>query len=136
MQRVLVVDKNKDPLMPCHPARARKLLKKGRAAIFRRYPFTIILLAQEGGETQPIQLKIDPGSETTGLALVGEFKRGLRVIWTGALHHREQQIRDALLHRQQIRRGRRSRKTSTETIQGISYKYCQPIHRSDGYSYG
>jgi hypothetical protein len=26
-------------------------------------------------------------------------------------------------------------KTATETVQGISYKYCQPQHRSDGYAY-
>ena len=30
MQKVLVVDKYKRPLMPCQPARARELLKKGR----------------------------------------------------------------------------------------------------------
>ncbi|MEL7433840.1 MAG: RRXRR domain-containing protein, partial [Chloroflexota bacterium] len=43
MQHVFVLDKNKEPLMPCHPARARELLKKGKAAVFRQYPFTIIL---------------------------------------------------------------------------------------------
>jgi hypothetical protein len=26
-------------------------------------------------------------------------------------------------------------KTETETVQGISGKYCQPIHRTDGYNY-
>jgi len=57
MQRVFVVDKNKQPLMLCHPARARELLKKGRATVFRRYPFTIILLDREGGETQATQIK-------------------------------------------------------------------------------
>ena len=70
MQRVLVVDKNREPLMPCHPARARELLKRGHAAVFRRYPFTIILKDRAGGEIQPPQLKIDPGSKTTGIALV------------------------------------------------------------------
>jgi hypothetical protein len=25
--------------------------------------------------------------------------------------------------------------TETETVQGISCKYCQPIHRTDGYGY-
>ncbi|MGF1505697.1 MAG: hypothetical protein GYB64_01500 [Chloroflexi bacterium] len=33
MQRVLVVDKNKNPLMPTSPARARQLLSKGKAAV-------------------------------------------------------------------------------------------------------
>lgn len=27
MQRVFVLDKNEQPLMPCHPARARELLR-------------------------------------------------------------------------------------------------------------
>ncbi|WP_196218833.1 RRXRR domain-containing protein, partial [Anoxybacillus flavithermus] len=33
----------KRPLAPCHEAVARKLLKQGKAAIYKRYPFTIIL---------------------------------------------------------------------------------------------
>jgi 5-methylcytosine-specific restriction endonuclease McrA len=111
MQRVLVIDNNKQPMMPCHPARARQLLNKGKAAVYRRYPFTIILKEREGGETQPVALKIDPGSKTTGIALVGDFKRGKRVIWAAELAHRGSQIRDALLSRRQIRRGRRARHT-------------------------
>ena len=79
MQRVLVLDKNRVPLMPCHPARARKLLKAGRASVIRRYPFTIILHDREGGETQPTQFKVDPGSRKSGLALVAEFPRGKEV---------------------------------------------------------
>jgi hypothetical protein len=27
-------------------------------------------------------------------------------------------------------------KTTTGTIQGIQYRYCQPLHRGDGYAYG
>ena len=111
MQRVLVVDKDRAPLMPCHPARARELLKQGRAAVLRRYPFTIILKDRTGGEVQATQFKVDPGAKTTGLALVANFKRGLRCIWAAELAHRGQQIRDALLSRRQLRRGRRGRKT-------------------------
>ena len=72
--RVLVIDKNKCPLMPCKPARARKMLRDGRAAVFRRFPFTIILKQDSGDSTQAVSVKIDPGSKTTGLALVAEFK--------------------------------------------------------------
>lgn len=111
MQRVLVLDKNKQPLAPCHPARARELLRAGKAAVFRRYPFTIILKEREGGDTQPVVLKIDPGSKQTGLALVADFKRGKRVVWAAELTHRGQFIRDALLSRRQLRQGRRSRHT-------------------------
>jgi 5-methylcytosine-specific restriction endonuclease McrA len=111
MQRVLVIDKHKQPLMPCHPARARQLLREGKAAVFRKYPFTIILKEREGGEIQPVQVKVDPGSKTTGIVVVGDFKRGKRVIWAAELTHRGQQIRNALLSRKQSRRSRRNRKT-------------------------
>jgi len=111
MQRVFVIDKNKKPLMPCHPARARELLHKGKAAVYRTFPFTIILKEREGGDTQPIAFKVDPGSKATGMALVADFKRGKRVIWAGELTHRGQQIRDALLSRRQLRRSRRARHT-------------------------
>ena len=33
MQRAFVLDKNKQPLMPCHRARARELLKKKKATV-------------------------------------------------------------------------------------------------------
>lgn len=97
--------------MPCHPARARKLLKKGRAVVFRRFPFTIILKDREGGKTQHIELKVDPGSKTTGIALVADCKNGKKVFWAANLNHRGQKIRNALLSRRAIRRSRRNRKT-------------------------
>jgi len=111
MQRVFVLDKNKNPLMPCHSARARQLLKQGKAAVFRQYPFTIILKERNGGDVQPVTLKVDPGSKTSGIAMVADFKQGKRVIWAGELTHRGQQIRDRLLSRRQIRNSRRSQKT-------------------------
>src|SRR5262245_24047137 len=111
MQRVLVIDKNKQPLMPCHPARARQMLREGKAAVFQRYPSMIIIKEREDGDTQPVQIKLDPGSHTTGIAVVGDFKRGKRVLWAAELTHRGQQIRNALLSRKQTRRSRRKRKT-------------------------
>ena len=70
--QVFVLDKRKKPLMPCHPARARKLLRKGRAVVHKIAPFTIRLKDRIGGETQPVRVKLDPGSKTTGLAVVRE----------------------------------------------------------------
>ena len=106
---VFVLDKNRKPLDPCHPAKARKLLKSGRAKMLRRYPFTIIVkdLEVENCVTHDHQLKIDPGAKTTGLAIV----RGNRVVWGAELTHRGFQIREALTSRRQLRRGRRNRKT-------------------------
>ena len=48
--RVFVIDSRKTPLMPCHPARARDLLRAGKAAVFRRFPFTIILRERFDGD--------------------------------------------------------------------------------------
>ena len=97
--------------MPCHPARARELLRAGKAKVFRRAPFTIILTERATGEMQPIEEKIDPGSKTTGLVLVGHFKRGPCVIFAAHLNHRGQKIVEALITRRALRRGRRARHT-------------------------
>jgi len=97
--------------MPCHPARARKLLKNGKAAVYRRYPFIIIMKCRVGGDLQPIEIKFDPGSRTTGIALVGHFDRGPEVIWAGNLNHRGHQIKRNLDSRRAVRRSRRNRKT-------------------------
>ncbi|MEN8215240.1 MAG: RNA-guided endonuclease IscB [Pseudomonadota bacterium] len=111
MQKVLVLDLKKMPLMPCHPARARELLKKGRAAVYKRYPFTIILKDRVGGDVQPVELKFDPGSKTTGIALVGQFERGLEIVFGANLNHRGQKIKKDLESRRANRRARRNRKT-------------------------
>jgi 5-methylcytosine-specific restriction endonuclease McrA len=104
----LVLDTNKRPLDPVHPSTARLLLNQQKAAVFRRFPFTIILkVANSNAPTQPIQLKIDPGSKITGIALVQNDK----VIWAGELQHRGSQIKDSLLTRRAIRRSRRSKHT-------------------------
>ncbi|MDC0835950.1 RNA-guided endonuclease IscB, partial [Geitlerinema sp. CS-897] len=97
------------PLAPCHPAKARRLLKSGRASVFRRYPFTIILHEIEAKDcvVRETQLKIDPGSQTTGLAILSEN----RVIWASELSYRGQQIKNDLEKRRALRRSRRHRKT-------------------------
>lgn len=104
---VFVLDINKKPLNPCHPAVARKLLKQGRAAVFKRYPFTIILFEEKETPNTQLRLKIDPGSKVTGLTLV----LGSEIVWAAELHHRGDVIRKNLYDRRCLRRGRRSRKT-------------------------
>lgn len=109
MSKVFVLDTNQRPLNPVHPGRARMLLNKGKAAVFRRYPFTLILKGEVKGDVEPLRLKIDPGSKVTGLALVGEESG--EVVWAAELEHRGLQVKSALQTRAQLRRGRRSRKT-------------------------
>ena len=106
---VFLIDSNKTPLNPVHPAQARKLLDSGKAAVFQCYPFTLILKRViENPNLYPLTLKIDPGSKFTGIALV--TNQG-NVVWAMELQHRGQQIKDALLHRRALRRARRNRNT-------------------------
>jgi 5-methylcytosine-specific restriction endonuclease McrA len=110
MQRVFVLDAHMRPLMPCRPARARLLLTQKRAAVCRRYPFTIILKASKpDAAVAPMRVKVDPGSAITGLAVVSDANG--EVVWAAELEHRGQQVRDALLARRAIRRSRRQRHT-------------------------
>lgn len=111
MNRIFVLDNRKQPLSPCSPARARILLREGRAAVYRRFPFTIILKNRTGGETQPVELKLDPGSKTTGIALVAEVKTGKVAVFAAELNHRGAAIKKALADRRMYRRNRRARKT-------------------------
>lgn len=85
------------------------MLKAGEAAVFRRYPFTIILKRPPSDiVVQPLRFKVDLGSKTTGIALVNE--KGL-VVFGAELTHRGRSIKASLDSRRSLRRNRRSRKT-------------------------
>jgi 5-methylcytosine-specific restriction endonuclease McrA len=110
MSHVFVVDSDQQPLSPVHAGRARLLLKEGKAAVYRRYPFTLILKRKvEQPTPAPLRLKIDPGARTTGLALVNEAAG--EVVWAAELTHRGEAIQQALTKRRGVRRGRRQRQT-------------------------
>lgn len=110
MSYVFVLDTNKQPLNPVHPGWARKLLSSGRAAVYKRYPCTIILKhAMPNAEVQPLRLKIDPGSKTTGISIVNDNTGD--VPFAAELNHRGQQIKKSMDSRRAIRRSRRKRKT-------------------------
>ena len=106
--------------MPCSEKRARLLLERGRARLHRVVPFVIRLVDRqaETSELQPLRVKLDPGSKTTGLALVrdtsqvdtttGEILRGAAVLNLFELTHRGRQISEALTARRSMRRRRRS----------------------------
>ena len=114
---VFVLDKHKAPLMPCSEKRARLLLDRGRAVVVNMYPFTIRLKNRIGGETQPIRIKLDPGSRYTGVAVVREsetvdtdteeIKVNLSVLNLFQLNHRGRAISENLTSRSAMRRRRR-----------------------------
>jgi len=104
---VFVLDTNRRPVNPCKPGVARSLLNAGKAAVFRQYPFTIILKKAVDAPVEPCTLKIDPGSKTTGFAIL----QGNAVIFAAELTHRGAAIKQSLESRRALRRGRRSRHT-------------------------
>ena len=121
MSKVFVIDTKKQPLNPIHSAQARQLLRNGKAAVFRRFPFTIILKeSRPDFSVSPLRLKIDPGAKHTGIALINDVTG--EVVFAAELKHRGFAIRDALTSRRQLRRFRRTRKT----------RYRQPrfLHRT------
>jgi hypothetical protein len=105
--------------MPCHPARARGLLRKERAVVARQVPFTIRLKDRTlaDSEVDGVQLRIDPGSKGTGLHLTDEKKEAndqgatvtvRRGLISVELQHRGNQISMCMQQRAGYRRRRRS----------------------------
>jgi 5-methylcytosine-specific restriction endonuclease McrA len=121
--RVCVIDKLGSPLMPCREARVRKLLRDKKADVACMEPFTIRLLDREGGDTQEMEIKLDPGSKTTGAVVtVKGAKRGWFVVLAYEIEHRGHIIHLLLLKRATMRAARRARKTR--------YRQCRFLNRS------
>ncbi len=106
---VFVLDKYHQPLMPCSEKRARLLLSRRRARIHTVYPFVIRLIDRVVEETalQPIRCKIDPGSVTTGIALVRENGQEQTALNLTELKHRGSVISQSLRARAALRKRRR-----------------------------
>ncbi|MCE6957869.1 HNH endonuclease [Cereibacter sphaeroides] len=124
---VFVLDKRKKPLMPCSEKRARQLLERGRAVVHRMYPFTIRLRDRVGGALQPLEVRIDPGSKSTGVAVVRKDAETDTVLHLAQIDHRGAKIRKDLQARAAFRRRRR----------GANLRYRAPRfdnrRRSDGW---
>jgi hypothetical protein len=110
MSKVFVIDQKKRSLNPIHSAQARQLLRNKKAAVFRQFPFVIILKESHPNlPSSPIRLKIDPGAKHTGITLVKDASG--EVVFAAELKHRGFAIRDSLRYRRQLRRSRRARIT-------------------------
>ncbi len=110
--RVFVVDCHGTPLMPCHPARARQLLAKGRAVVARHTPLVIRLKDKEASECEVdgVEAGVDPGSAHTGIAVFRVDEAGARHgLVSVQVDHRGRRISEQLGSRAALRRGRRSR---------------------------
>lgn len=119
--KVYVINQNSHPLMPCTSAKARKLLRDGKARVAGRCPFTIQLLWDCEEHVQDVTLGIDKGSHVTGIACVG---RG-EVLLAAELHHRRD-VKEKLDVRRAHRKSRRARKwyRSARFTNRASFRRC------------
>ena len=104
--KIYVISKNGKPLMPTTPARARKMLRDGKAKCIRRTPFTIKLLYETTSYTQSITLGVDTGSSHVGSAAVDSAGS---VVYLSETEIRND-IADKIKQRAKYRRNRRNRK--------------------------
>lgn len=95
--------------MPCSERRARRLLEMGKAILHRFIPFAVRLKnkSNASSEGRELTLKIRPGSETTGFAIVREDGDSTHVIFLGELIHRARGISRGLYKRRELRHQRR-----------------------------
>lgn len=105
---VFVLDKSKKPLDMITNARARILLKNKLAVVDKVYPFTIRLRDNScGSKNKAYTVKLDPGSRTTGIAIIDDKAS---VVMLAEIEHRGHIIKRNLDKRRVIRRSRRNRK--------------------------
>ena len=76
MSNVFVLNTNRQPLDPVHPGRARILLRQSKAAVFKRYPFTIILKASVSTARSPSTSNQDRSWEPDHRASSGQGDDG------------------------------------------------------------
>lgn len=103
---VYVLNKEGNPLMPCKPRKARKLLEDGKAKVVRRTPFTIKLLYGSTGYKQTVVAGMDTGSKVIGCAAITNGK----VVYQSEVKLRND-IKKKMERRAIYRRNRRGRKT-------------------------
>jgi hypothetical protein len=111
--RIPVTSQDGTPLMPCKPAKARKLLRNGKAV--QKWSKLGVFYVQlkfdpnspvASPETQPITVGIDPGSKFEGMSVVGTEDTVLNIMSEAV-----DWVKNALEQRRRMRRARRYRKT-------------------------
>jgi hypothetical protein len=113
---VYMLNSHGQPLMPCHPRKARLLLKEGKAKVVRMVPFTLQLLYGSSGYKQAVSLGIDAGAQHIGVSATTEQM----VLFEAEVQPRTG-IGELLATRSQFRRARRNRKTR--------YRKCRFLNR-------
>ena len=121
--KVFVIDKECQPCLPTHPARGRKLLKEGKAKVYRVVPFTIQLQRVIENPVGSFTVGIDDGAKQVGIAVVNEKTK--EVAFCGTIRLRADVSRK-ILQRSQYRRARRHRKVRHRKARFLNRKQKMP----------
>ena len=128
---VYVLNQDGKPLMPTRPAKAKWLLKNGKAKVACRSPFTIQLTYQiENPILQPASLAFDDG-ETVGVAVIQKNKTHQRVVFGARMRCRGKEITDLLSQRRRLRKARRKRKWNRPQKKRFKLKKLPPSVLAD-----
>ena len=115
MSQIPVLDSRLKPLMPTSPARARLLLKRGKANPYwnKLGIFCIILTRKVEPDNQRIAVGIDPGSSFEGWSVVGAHKTILNGMSEAPNH-----VKDVIKVRRNMRHARRRRNLRRRECRG------------------
>jgi len=105
--KVYVKSKQGNWLMPTYPAKARFLLKQGKAVVIQRTPFAIQLTEETTEYTQDIVVGIDDGGIHVGVACVANDE---------SIYQEEVQLRTDIKGKMDTRRSYR---------RGRRYRHCR-----------
>ena len=108
---VPVISSDNHPLMPCHPARARKLIRVGKAKkhwVHNVYCIKMTNRTLAESVVQTLKIGIDTGSSGTGIVVIDD-NNVRRVLAAIQIKHRGKQITRDMIQRRNYRRTRRNR---------------------------
>ena len=103
---VFVLSSTKKKLMPTNEYRARKLLKSGKATIYKHRPFTIILTGRDDGDTQPVEYCCDTGYQHIGISIKSqkhEYVNEERILLKDEVEHHNDQRKYRRTRRNKLR---------------------------------
>ena len=109
---VIAIDKNKRPVGFVTERRARILMEKRRACLYRVFPAVMILkdIDSRTIDTLPThRIKIDPGSKHTGIAVI--CNETDEVMFFMQIEHRGDTVHENKMTQKNSRRNRRNRET-------------------------
>lgn len=128
-----VIAKDGSRLMPTNIRKARRLLEKGKAVIYRHHPFTIQLTRESGHYTQPVEFCEDSGSEHIGVSVKSETHEYVHAQYDN-LRDEKQRHQDQRMHRRTRRNRLRYRKPRFDNRRRDSeWLACSVKHKKDNH---